>query len=298
MAIRTRLKKEWSFRSGAVRSKDVGYVLGANDGVDEDEYGHTAMFVYNRDGEWGQEDLEWISASCCVCRTPKEQMVAVGDAGQFVVEGSGDFFEGNIDDSVKREKESVLRSVRDIDGKAYAVGMMKQVYRRDGPKKWTDLGASLSDKGGFEAIHGFSEKDLYAVGWKGEIWHFDGKKWDDVDSPTNKILTGVCCAGDGYVYVCGKDGVLIRGKGSRWDMIDHDETEEDFWDLEWFKGELYLSTLSFVYNLKGASLKINDMDENPASSCYHLSSAKDQILWSVGEKDVMTFDGKKWKQIE
>jgi hypothetical protein len=294
-----KLKKEWTFRTGAVRSKEIGYVLAANDGVDEDEYGHTAIFQYNKGEEWGQEDLEWITASCCVSQVPKEQMVAVGDAGQFVALGGGEMVEGNIEDSVKeRAKDSVLRAVQDVAGKAYAVGMMKQVYRRDGRELWTDIGASLPDKGGFEAIHGTSEKDLYAVGWKGEIWHYDGKKWESIDSPTNKILTGVCCAGDGNVYVCGKDGILLRGKGSRWELIDHDETEEDFWDLEWFKGQLYASTMSFVYNLKGKSLVINDMDENPASSCYHLSATKDQLLWSVGAKDIMVCDGRKWTKIE
>jgi hypothetical protein len=293
------LKNEWSFRSGAVRSKDLGYLLGAHDSVDEDVYGHTALLVYNRGEHWGEEDVEWISASCCVTQIPKEQLVAIGDAGQYVVLGSGEFFEGNIEDSLKeRAKESVLSAVRDVAGKAYAVGMMKQVYRRDGRDRWTDLGASLNDKGGFEAIHGFSENDLYAVGWKGEIWHFDGRFWEPIKSPTKKILTGVCCAGDGYVYICGKDGTLIRGKANHWKLIDHDETEEDFWDVDWFRGRLYASTLSFVYTLKGSTLKINTMGEDPPSTCYHLSSVKGQYLWSVGSRDIRVFDGKKWKRIE
>jgi hypothetical protein len=294
-----KLSRNWSFRTGAVRSSEIGYLLGVNDGVDEDEYAHTALFQYNKGEEWGQEDLEWIAASCCVSTLPKEQLVAVGKEDQYVVIGSGEYFEGRIGDSLKkRPKDGELRAVRDVAGKAHAVGMGKQVYRRDGRDRWTDLGARLPDSGGFEAIHGYSQNDLYAVGWKGEIWHFDGRTWESIKSPTKRILTGVCCADDGFVYACGMGGVLIRGRGSRWNLIKHAETEEDFWDVEWFKGRLYASTLSFVYTLKEDDLAIDDMNENPASSCYHLSSIKGQLLWSVGLKNVMVFNGKKWKQIE
>ena len=66
-----------------------------------------------------------------------------------------------------------MRSVRAIEGVAYAAGMMRQVYRRDGANSWSPIDkgmrASREDKVcGFEAIDGFTHRDIYAAGYKGE----------------------------------------------------------------------------------------------------------------------------------
>jgi len=59
--------------------------------------------------------------------------------------------------------------------------MDRQVYRREDVNKWVCLDATMrpgKDAGvvGFESVTGFSAKDVYAAGWGGEIWRFDGSK--------------------------------------------------------------------------------------------------------------------------
>ena len=65
-------------------------------------------------------------------------------------------------------------------------------------------GADPGVPAGFEAIAGFGEENIYAVGWRGEIWQRKDDGWIQRDSPANVILTGVCCTDDGYVYICGR----------------------------------------------------------------------------------------------
>ena len=65
------------------------------------------------------------------------------------------------------------------------------------------------ENAGFEDICGFNLTEVYAVGWNGEIWQWEGVRWIDRPSPTNLILTGVCCGTDGNVYACGQNGTLI-----------------------------------------------------------------------------------------
>ncbi len=60
--------------------------------------------------------------------------------------------------------------------------MKRQVYRRGGERRWTDMSAPFPkprETAGFEAIDGYSSNEIYAVGWSGEIWQFNGKKWID-----------------------------------------------------------------------------------------------------------------------
>src|SRR5262249_53269381 len=136
----------------------------------------------------------------------------------------------------------------------------------------------------FEAIDGFDATEIYAVGRRGEIWQYDGKLWAKLDSPTNMILTNVCCAGDGEVYACGRLGTLLRGRHQRWEPIEHEGTKEDFWGIAWFNSQLYLATLRAVFLLQGDKLRRIEMGEDGAGSFYHLSSIEGE-LWSVGPRE-------------
>jgi hypothetical protein len=254
-------------------------------------------------GKWFQDNFDWAAVSICIAKKPKEQMVAVGVEGDVHVRGAGESLNEEVKDGkLLAADRGPLQGVRTIDGYAYACGMGRQVYRRDGPGQWTCLDESCreSKEGvatGFKDIDGFSAKDIYAVGFKGEIWHYNGKAWLRVDSPTNVILNDVCCAGDGSVYIGGYKGILMRGDAGKMEVVEHASTKENIWGLAWHEKKLYLSTLKRVMTLeKGNTLTPVDMDA-PVTSAYHLSAADGQ-LWSIGPKDIMAFDGKAWTRIE
>ncbi|MFJ1617525.1 hypothetical protein ACIODT_30160 [Streptomyces sp. NPDC088251] len=78
-------------------------------------------------------------------------------------------------------------------------------------------------------------------------------------------------------------------------MIEHERTKEDLWGMEVFDGQLYVSSAHFVYRLEDGKLKPVDFGDDVPQTCYHLSAA-DRIMWSIGPKDVMEFDGSNWKR--
>lgn len=204
-------------------------------------------------------------------------------------------------DPDRRGPMSELRCI--AGGRAYAVGTNRQAYRRDAPGRWVciDQTAQSPDQDpintGFKSIDGFTEEEIYAVGWGGEIWQFDGATWAQHASPTNVALQKVRCAGDGTAYVCGQGGILLQGRGATWQPILHDATTEDLWGMEWFDGRLFISSTHFIYELKDGTLVPADFGNGDyPRTCYHLSAA-DGIMWSVGAKDVFEFDGKAWARI-
>jgi hypothetical protein len=231
-------------------------------------------------------------------------MVSISEDGLVRILGSQDNFEEQIGRGEDHpEKRGPLREVRTIGGYAYACGMDRQVYRRAAAQSWVCIDQDMRraeaamDVFGFESIHGFGESDIYAVGWHGEVWHFDGGRWRRIEAPTNLILTRVFCAEDGEVYICGQRGILLKGRGARWEVIEQQETQEDLWDLQWFNGKLYLSTTRMLYTLEGDRLERVETGDEIAGSCYHLDAA-DGILWSIGAKDILQFDGEEWTRIQ
>lgn len=303
MSEKKEINEVWSFRSGAVRNRSLIYIIAGNDLLNEDSLPNTTALAFFNN-KWGHTSVRWSALSVCVPQVPKEQMIALSEDGQVWVSGNNDNFEEQIGRGADHpEKRGPLREVRAIAGRAYACGMDRQVYRRDAPHAWTCIDLDMRkapaamDVFGFESIHGFSETDLYAVGWHGEIWHFDSRKWSQIESPTNLILTKVFCAEDENVYICGQQGMLIKGRGNRWQVVDHGDTKEDLWDLQWFNGKIYLSTTRMLYTLEGDRLKRVDTGDEIPATCYHLDAA-DGILWSIGAKDILQFDGKTWTRIQ
>jgi hypothetical protein len=295
--------REYTFVAGAVRYRNLGYLALTDDSVNVMEFRHSAFLAWD-DGEWGKlETVPWLALSFSICHYPIEQGIALSEWGNVLLMGSNDVHEELVRDGENDpETRGFLRRVRGIAGKAYAAGMDRQVYRRDDRDRWTCIVQSMrpvrgAEVVGFEGIDGYSESEIYAAGWRGEIWQFDGSRWREIDSPTNFILTNLICGGDGMVYACGRVGLLLRGRGDAWEVIEHGRARDDFWGLAWFNDHLYVCGSRRLFRLEGDDLeRVHFGDELP-DTCYHLSSA-DGVLWSVGAKDVMSFDGTTWSRID
>lgn len=291
----------YRYRGGAVRLNDLCYVLCIDPGLQEDGLPHTSFYAYDC-GLWGMYEIGRFNAhALCVVQTPKQQAIALGECGTVRVMGNNDDYDERI--SVPGVSLSTLRGINCIGGYAYVCGMDRQVFKRLAPGEWVALHGDMPEQPaddlvfGFEAIHGVSESDLYAVGWHGEIWQGDGERWQRCISPVHSILSDVHCAGDGWAYACGQHGVLLKGRAGLWTAIPHGLQDTDFWSLNWFQGQLYVASLQGIHVLEGDALALVDTGDVTPSSCYRLSSA-DGLLWSVGADDILAFDGVTWSRVE
>jgi len=85
------------------------------------------------------------------------------------------------------EFQSVLRDVWGTDeNNVYAVGGLRINGQAVGILKWDGTSwTPQNNQGGFDAIYGFSENDIWVVG--GGVFHFDGVEWEQKDS---KLVNG------------------------------------------------------------------------------------------------------------
>lgn len=295
------LSKTHSVITGIGRLPDLACLVAIDDSLPREvEHSHIYSVHKGVIGYGGM--LDWPTVAVTISQFPIQQMLIISPYGHVKLLGGGQNEEERIvtPDGDPSQRGN-LRHVRTIEKRTFAVGMGRQVYRRDGQNQWTcldqDIRPSDGEVKGFECIDGFNENDLYAVGWDGDIWHFDGSRWTQEESPTNQVLTRVLCAADGVVYASGRRGLLLKGRENIWEVIDQDVIQDDIWDLAWYQNRLYLSTLRELFTLSAGEIVPVDFGEDVPGSCYHLS-ASDGVLWSFGAKDMMAFDGQTWTRID
>ncbi|GAB2882412.1 type IV secretion system immunity protein Tsi7 [Uliginosibacterium flavum] len=282
---------------GAARYGDLVYILSKGKELLERDIAHTSIIAVDQ-AEWaGGMNTVWDSNAIAVANTPSEKLVVIGEDGDVFTYVGGNSTEESI-----LPPPTLIRNARAIEGKVFACGMKRQVYERVDEALWHDISAPLPTEGeevGFEAIDGFFRNEIYAAGWNGEIWQFDGTRWHDRGSLTNRILTSVCCAQNGVVYIAGQSGLLIRGRNDAWEVVHWDEdTNVDIWDLCWFQDKLYVSTMSGLFTLEGKALVTVDFGGTAEPETFYSLTTAEGVLWSIGESDVASFDGQSWQVYE
>jgi hypothetical protein len=292
----------YTILTGTVRCHDLGYLLLGQ--IDKGT-GQSRSRVMVRDaGEWlSPIDLEWAAISCTAVHEPEERFVAMSREGYVLVVGGGMVsVEGRI--TLGDQYIGPFMRVRDIgSGPAYAVGALRQVYVREEKGIWRAIDESCRAAGknaadyAFWDIAGFNSSEIYAVGWMGDIWRFDGTTWTSCKTPTKLDLYAVCCGGDGLVYAVGKGGILVRGRGNDFELLTRPFKNDDFWSCQWYNGRLFVASYLNLYEFQKEELKPVDFGNfKPPRSFHHLSVA-DGIMWSIGETTVAQLDSNGWSCI-
>ncbi len=193
-------------------------------------------------------------------------------------------------------KSGYLHDLRYIGSHLYACGTHHQVHTQQGVD-WERCDKGPVDfDGAFEAIDGFHEKDIYAVGQSGKIWHFDGAVWTPIESPTELPLFSVLCASDGSLYVAGSNGLLFRRINDKWsEHSNASVTKAVIEDLAEFQGDVYVAAGKNLCLLQNGVLVPLDIPVSGTFSSVDLDTC-DTALWSVGDECIVRFDGKNWRQ--
>lgn len=252
----------------SIRSKNCIYIMFE----DHQEYDENAdvlfragTFYPKTKGVWGYDGFKKVyRVKSCVI--PNGPAIVVDFNGQALSQ-TGEEKEETVFEFEKRLpliRQIRVMQVREIDGKAYMAGSLRTVFRREGPNKWTCLSGndlSVRDEGdrqkrdlGFDDIDGFSANDIYACGGEGDLFHYDGKQWHEIDSPTNVDLLSICCAGNGKVYVGGMKGMLLEGRGDEWEVVGKCGSS---WlkSMAWYKDKLYIAADTGPYEYHNGKIQ-------------------------------------------
>jgi hypothetical protein len=195
-----------------------------------------------------------------------------------------------------------LMDLRYIAGALYVCGVQNQVLKQVGGQ-WikTDQGMFAPFAGQvdrrLESIDGFGLDDIYAVGGGGAIWHWDGRQWTRLDSPTNAHLNIVLCASDGSVHIGGAKGIILRGRRDRgWsDLSNPDLTTDAIEDMTEFQGSVFATATTSLLRIKGDDLETVDVPVRGERCFYAIDSTTD-ALWCVGSEAVLRRDEGGWQQ--
>lgn len=197
-------------------------------------------------------------------------------------------------------KNGYLDKIVCIGDELYTCGYRRQVYKRT-KQGWLTISQSIlaqrRDIGfGFTSMDGNAPDQMYAVGYKGEIFNFDGKAWRKLESPTNANLKSVRVFDKELVAVSGDKGVLLLGNENGWDVIQSPEFPHTLWAVEFFADQIYVASSYGLAKVTDRSLVPVDTGKMKPTNGYKLHS-RDGFLWSVGTDQIIAFDGERWREL-
>jgi hypothetical protein len=258
------------------------------------------FFCVNRQWSHFPQDFDLDGKSLTVLGPPENATWILGKHGEVIqigrtavnidrIPGAGLGFQGAY---------GYVNTIKNIGGELYVCGYGRQVYRRRNGA-WASISDAILTRQpgrGFFDIDGADPEHIYAVGWHGEIWVYDGSAWQQDDSPTNVHLNSVRCLSSENVWIAGNDGTVLHGRFGSWDVIKNDEITCHWYGIEEFNGKIYLANNGLLGVVDGNKLALLDPGLGRPVTTHKLH-AKDGLLWSIGETDVLRFDGSSWQEM-
>lgn len=265
------------------------------------------IVVFARAGElakrWTRERYRGFqNLNSGISLLPQPKHVAVSWAGDVHSIGSGS---KGIEPKIANWREGgplrgSVNKLRTIDGWLYFCGGNNSVGKRLGSSEWLSHTQAIPDPDREDRlsndlldIDGFSEQDIYTVGSDGQVFHFDGRLWQQVAFPTNVDLANVCCADDGEVYIADKRGTLYRGRGERWQKIGKGTLSASLRDLVWYEGRLWGSNEYGVWTMGDSGFERATLPPGIGAYAGNLACA-DGVLLMAGRNGAAFLENGEW----
>lgn len=264
----------------------------------------TRMIRLYFDGRCGDTEFEGFAfPKAGACEYPLRQALMSNDNSRGQIYGAGSGKEGSeqLHYPTETRDQVSIRRIKRIQGWAYAVSLFRRVFKRVEIGRWLELSTGLErlpheTRGidlGFEDIDGLSHDNLYAVGGRGEVFHFDGSRWTRCDFPSNTPLHTVTVAPDGTAYITSLDGSIWAGTHDTWELVDKAEHGIAYNDSTWFKGRLWLCSDYQLHVWDGHRRQRAEYNGQPVVYSGHMD-ALDDVLVVAGPGTVHAFDGEDW----
>lgn len=202
-----------------------------------------------------------------------------------------------------------LHRLRILNGDLYAVGHSGQIYKKQKNElKWnhfdkgilqkpiaqkspTEMLINLRDIAGIDG-------DLYCCGRYSNLFHFSKNKWERINiSSFYGDLSEILYKSSNDVYICGYNGALLHGnKESGFLNICPEHINDNFISIAEYKGDIYLACDNnklYQCEYNGGNFKeINILNRDDISFNSLVSTG--EILWSIGFREVIYFNGDEW----
>ncbi len=247
--------------------------------------------------QWGAQGYEGLDKIWSATTTiPLGQYIGVDMDGRVYVLGSGI---EEMEETIPEEK--TIMNSRSIGGRLYIAGSSRYVARRLERNRWEALKEGIKKptcdehlySAGFNCLDGFSEQDIYAAGGKGDLWHFNGNEWRQINFPSNMLIESICCGRDGFVYIGALSGTVFKGRENQWTMIHRGMLSLPFRQMVWFQDRVWATSDYGVWQIVGDKVISADLPSE-VSVCAGYISCSDTILALAGFYGAARLDGKKW----
>lgn len=237
-----------------------------------------------------------------------DEVVCIDDEGKVYARATKLIHDGrekNIDCTPEGPSRGMISRIKNINGRLYFVSYYHGVGYRIGPNQWHSLCLNLpapsneqeavrmADDLDLEDIDGFSFDDLYAVGCKGHVWHFNGVKWESISFPSNINLKSVCCADDGMVYIGGQSGKVFKGRGNQWKQLNDGGYSLPFNDIVYHAGKVWCTSDYGLWIIENDKVINADVSAD-ITVCSGNLSVGDGVMLLAGMYGAAFHDGKEW----
>lgn len=229
--------------------------------------------------------------------------VAVGTGGTILRKNDADWIDENVNANYQ------LAGVWETPGLSVAVGRYapnnidwQQAILMNTGTGWTDTGP-VGDAQRLFDVWGSSASDVYAVGWAGEILHYDGNVWSVVDAGSGDaaFLMAVSGTSSDHIFAVGRTddrrGLICRFNGTTW-------TKTTLSGVEELRGVWVESAnRAFAVGIGGAIRQYADGAWSSMTSpgkhelfCVWGSSSTD--IYAAGWEGAMIhYDGTRWREL-
>ncbi|MDR0701435.1 MAG: hypothetical protein LBF61_03335 [Azoarcus sp.] len=321
------------FRDCVVRDKDIFVFVTepslTDEQVEEEEKNDwdpnlrtKGIIIYVRDEplgkQWSAAFRNWNAMVIGASQKPASHSVSIERTSVYpsldlrcFVTGSGPAHE---DTPLGREGDfdrGHIGKLKSLEGYLYACGGGRSFGKRLGDGQWQSFSQDIplpdgsgktAGQFGFEDFDGWSETDIYAAGGRGDVWHYDGKKWRQLPFPSNIPLTTVCCGGDGNVYISGYGGNTFMGGGDRWKHLSGMGLSGalglslPFRDMVWYEDRVWCTNDYGLWTIHKGRMKRADVPTTVRACGGNLSTA-DGVLLLAGLYGAVFMENGQWNEI-
>ena len=277
------------------------FYLRATSRSHDDEAADMTIMMRSIDGAWANYEIDAAVVAHNAFDSNGRHVFSLTPFGDLHIASPSGFFWEKLDPDPSSSPNRLrhMRDIQRIGESHFAVGMGRMAYERSPNGLWKRIDGNMRSLTGcgLLSVGGCDRENVYACGFRGEIWHFDGRQWQSIDSPTNVKLEQIKVFNPTEVVCSGARGIVIIGDGASWNVLRPTTSGSVLWGLTKYNDEIYVADNAQIYVVRGDELMPIELPFDRKVSTGRLQ-AKDGVLWSIGENDLLSFNGVQWTAID